>query len=150
MFSYGVRKQQIPLLCFFGGKHKHGTSRSKNLPKIKNKNAIYVTSKRDIEEVSAFINISWGQYTRAPPAIIYNRNRARLRQHELAVETNDLRGRRMTQSTLRKVNRGVQKYESNNQHQHQNYNKRHQYQNCDKKNKIVINKPTCMFTTRSW
>ena len=97
--------------CFFGGRVKHGTSRSDNLLKIKNKNAIYLTTKRNIEEVQEYINISWGQYTRAPAEVVYHRNIARRNNHQLAVDSNDVRGRRLTQYTLGRVNRGINNYE---------------------------------------
>ena len=44
-----------------------------------------MTTKRNIEEVQDYINISWGQYTRAPAEVIYNRNIERRRNHQLAV-----------------------------------------------------------------
>ena len=39
-----------------------------------------VTTKRNIEEVSAYINISWGQYMQAPAEVIYNIERRRNHQ----------------------------------------------------------------------
>ena len=60
--------------------------------------------------VSNYVNITWGQYTRAPPEVIYNRNCARIRQHELAAQKNDATGRRLTQTTLGRVRRGRSNY----------------------------------------
>lgn len=80
--------------CFFGGKVEHGTSPSKNLHKINFGNNIYYRENEKLleESVTQYVNISWGQYTRAPPEVIYNRNCERIRHHELAVQSNDQRG----------------------------------------------------------
>ena len=45
--------------------------------------------------------------TRAPAGVIHERNVERRRLHQLAVASNDVRGQRLTQSTLGKVNRGI-------------------------------------------
>lgn len=97
--------------CFFGGKVKHGTSESSHVNRLALKNDVfYDEEKLSMDLVSNYVNVTWGQYTRAPPEVIYNRNCARLRRHEVAVQTNDARGRRLTQTTLGRVRRGRSNY----------------------------------------
>ena len=75
------------------------------------KNDVYYDEEKlSMDLVSNYVNITWGQYTRAPPEVIYNRNCSRIRQHEVAVQTNDARGRRLTQTTLGRVRRGRSNY----------------------------------------
>lgn len=128
--EYGIKisMERSNSWCFFGGKVLHGTSRSKNLDKLHLiKSDIYFSEKNklSLDVISKYVNISWGQYTRAPREVIYNRNVSRIRLHDLAVATSDRRGRRLTQTRLARARRGRDNYlvwERDNRNRNRNRN----------------------------
>ena len=90
--------------CFFGANVVHGTTCPIHLDasNFKRSDTAFKTKQCNID--FKYVNVAWGQYTRAAPSTIYKRNKYRLSQHNEGVN-------RLSEYGFNKVTRSIANYE---------------------------------------